>query len=58
MNKKYWWNWSWRIKNIDVTEVEKHRFYQRKNPVLIYDVDIKKKSNNDKKRKKKKKIIL
>ena len=21
MNKKYWWNWSWRIKNIDVTEV-------------------------------------
>ena len=43
MNKKYWWNWSWRIKNIDVTEVEKHRFYQRKNPVLIYDVDIKKK---------------
>ena len=43
MNKKYWWNWSWRIKNIDVTEVEKHRFYQRKNPVLIYDVDINKK---------------
>ena len=43
MNKKYWWNWSWRIKNIDVTEVEKHRFYQCKNPVLIYDVDIKKK---------------
>ena len=43
MNKKYWWNWSWRIKIIDETEVEKHSFYQRKNPVLIYDVDINKK---------------
>ena len=43
MNKIYWWNWSWRTKSIDETEVEKHRFYQRKNPVLIYDVDINKK---------------